>query len=118
MTTEGEENMNWRNVGGIATRGGFATRGGIATRGFGGLLATLSMTVAVAQAPSIQYSVLERISGPGGGWDYAMIDAASQQLHLGRAEGVLTMNLDTKKITPVPVAGEGVHAAPTVPGTQ
>jgi len=55
MTTEGEENMNWRNVGGIATRG------------FGGLLATLSMSVAVAQAPNIQYSVLERISGPGGG---------------------------------------------------
>jgi YVTN family beta-propeller protein len=98
--------MNWRNVGGIATRG------------FGGLLATLSISVAVAQEASVQYSVLERISGPGGGWDYAMIDATSRQLYLGRDEGVLSMNLDTKKITPVLVAGEGVHAALPVPGTK
>src|SRR5260370_7802233 len=97
--------MNWRNVGGIATRA------------FGGLLATLSISVAVAQAPSIQYSVLERISGPGGGWDYPMIDAASRQLYLGRDEGLLSMNLDTKKITPVLVAAPAVHPPPPCPAT-
>jgi DNA-binding beta-propeller fold protein YncE len=87
-------------------------------RGFGGLLAALSMSVAVAQAPSTRYSVLEHIQGPDGGWDYATIDAASRQLYLGRDEGVLAMSLDTKKITSVLVAGEGVHIGLPIPGTR
>ena len=69
--------MNWHTVGGIATWG------------FGALLATPSISAAVAQESSAQYSVLERISGPGCGCDYATIDAASRQLYLGRDEGVL-----------------------------
>ncbi len=93
-------------------------RGGIAMTAFGGLLAALSISAALAQSPGTRYSVLERISGPGGGWDYTMIDSASRRLYLGRDEGVLSMNLDTKKITPVLFAGEGVHAALPVPGTQ
>jgi DNA-binding beta-propeller fold protein YncE len=90
----------------------------MAVRGFGGLLVTLSISAAVAQESNSQYSVSDRITGPGGGWDYAMIDAASRQLYLGRDEGVLAMNLDTKKITPMLVAGEGVHAALPIPGTK
>jgi YVTN family beta-propeller protein len=82
------------------------------------MLATLSISVAIAQSAHAQYAVVGHITGPGGGWDYAMIDAASRQLYLARDEGVLSMNLDTRKITPAFAAGEGVHAALPVPGTQ
>jgi DNA-binding beta-propeller fold protein YncE len=47
-----------------------------------------------------------------------MVDAASRQLYLGRDEGVLAMNIDTKKITPVMLKGEGVHAALPIPGAK
>jgi DNA-binding beta-propeller fold protein YncE len=89
--------------------------------------AALSLTLAftagaadVASTPTTQagYSIAERIPGPGGGWDYAMIDSASRQLYLGRDEGVLAMNLDTKKITPVLLPGAGVHSGLPVPGTK
>lgn len=98
--------MNWRNCGGIGIKA------------CGGLLAALSISAAAVQDPNTQYSVVERISGPGGGWDYATTDSSSRQLYLGRDEGVLSMNVDTKKITPVLVAGAGVHSALPVPGTQ
>ena len=97
--------MNWRNCGGLAKTG------------LGGLLAALSISAACAQGTG-GYSELERIPGPDGGWDYASIDAPSRQLYLGRDAGVLAMNLDTRKITPILVAGAGVHSALLIPGTK
>ncbi len=98
--------MNWRNCGDITPTA------------FGALLATMSLSSAMAQQPTTDYAVIDHITGTGGGWDYAMIDSVSRQLYLGRDEGVLALNLDTKKITPVLVAGEGVHAGLPVPGTK
>jgi DNA-binding beta-propeller fold protein YncE len=80
-------------------------------------MTALSISIAGA-AQNFSYGELERISGPDGGWDYAAIDPASRQLYLGRDEGVLVLDLDTRKITPVLVAGQGVHAALPVPGTR
>jgi DNA-binding beta-propeller fold protein YncE len=68
-----------------------------------------------AGAPA--YAVLERIPGPDGGWDYTTIDAGARRLYLGRDPGVLTMDLETRKITPVAVPGEGVHGATPVGDT-
>jgi DNA-binding beta-propeller fold protein YncE len=68
-------------------------------------------------AASTKYAVLERIPGPDGGWDYTSIDAGARRLYLGRDPGVMTMDLETRKITPVAVPGEGVHGVTPVGDT-
>lgn len=87
----------------------------IAKGGFAGILAMLSISVSAAQSPGSHYVVLDRIAGPeGGGWDYTTIDATARRLYLGRDAGVLTMDLDTRKIVPVAVPGARVHGATLV----
>jgi DNA-binding beta-propeller fold protein YncE len=103
LSPNGEFAMNrWLLAAGWLSLGSFVTVG--------------AADVASTATEHGSYTIAERISGPGGGWDYAMIDSASRQLYLGRDEGVLAMNLDTKKITPVLAAGEGVHSGLPVPG--
>src|SRR5258708_29177009 len=82
-------------------------------------VACLAMTAAAAasaeakkdDAPATRYAVVDKIPLPDGGWDYAMIDANARRLYLGRDPGVMALDLDTKKITDVLVAGAGVHSA-------
>lgn len=87
------------------------------------LLATIA-SVAIAAAPTAptatdggHYSILDRISGPDGGWDYATIDSSVNRLYLARDGGVLVMDLKTHEITPLAVKGEGVHIAEPVDDT-
>ena len=85
-----------------------------------GLMTVLAATLAVpAQADSgeTQYAVIDRIAGPDGGWDYTTIDATARRLYLGRDPGVMTMDLENRKITAVAVPGEGVHGAVPVGDT-
>ena len=91
---------------------------GIASLAFGGLLATLS--IAAAGAGSSNSSIFSDRANFGSGrrlglrHDRFRIPAA----YLARDEGVLSMNMDTKKITAVFLPGAGVHSALPVPGTQ
>lgn len=84
-----------------------------------GIVASACMTAAHAATPaaSTHYSVIDRIAGPSGGWDYTTIDPAVGRLYLARDGGVLSMDLKTHEITPVAVKGEGVHIAEPVGGT-
>ena len=84
------------------------------------LVACFAMTIAAAAsaetkeadgAHAAQYTVVDKVPLPDGGWDYAMIDANARRLYLGRDPGVMALDLDTKKITEVLVAGAGVHSA-------
>ena len=68
-------------------------------------------------AASTKYAVLDHIPGPDGGWDYTSVDADARRLYLGRDPGVMTMDLETRKITAMAVAGEGVHGATPVGDT-
>ena len=72
---------------------------------------TASAETKKTDAPASRYAVVDKIAMPDGGWDYAMIDANARRLYLGRDAGVMALDLDSKKITPVLVAGEGVHSA-------
>src|SRR5580704_558585 len=81
------------------------------------MLTALAASAAYADDAGTHYAVVDRIPGPDGGWDYATIDAAARRLYIGRDAGVLTMDLETRKITPVAVPGEGVHGATTVGDT-
>lgn len=86
------------------------------------LAATVTAT-AVAQTKNVddahapRYAVVDKIPLPDGGWDYAMIDANARRLYLGRDEGVMALDLDSKKITAVLVPGEGVHSGLPVGNT-
>lgn len=91
-----------------------------------GVIASLSMVAAHAAASTAagtaaagvaHYSVIDRIAGPSGGWDYATIDPSVDRLYVARDGGVLSMDLETHKITPVAVKGEGVHTAQPVGDT-
>ena len=81
------------------------------------MLTALAASAAYADDTGTHYAVVDRIPGPDGGWDYATIDAVARRLYLGRDAGVLTMDLETRKITPVAVPGEGVHGATPVGDT-
>lgn len=66
-------------------------------------------TASGAGAP---FAVIDRVHGPdGGGWDYTTVDEHSHRLFLGRDAGILSLELETRKITPVFVPGAGTHGA-------
>lgn len=83
---------------------------------FGGVIASAAMAAAHA-APMPRYSVISRIAGPGGGWDYATIDTSVDRLYLARDAGVLAMDLKDHRIAPLAIKGEGVHIAEPVGDT-
>jgi YVTN family beta-propeller protein len=86
----------------------------VAGRALIACLAVLWLAAAAPPQPRTHYAVIDRIAGPDGGWDYASIDAAARRLYLARDPGVLSMNLDTRTITALAVAGQGVHGAAIV----
>lgn len=79
-----------------------------------GLLAGYSLAAAHIAAAHTRYSVLARISGPSGGWDYSTVDPSTNRLYLARDSGVLSMDLKTHTINPIAVRGKGVHIAEPV----
>ncbi len=62
--------------------------------------------------------VSKRIAGPDGGWDYATVDPASHRLFVARADGVMTVDLNTGAVTPQLVAAGRTHSAFVIPGSN
>ena len=71
------------------------------------LLACLAASPSIGAPPAL--SVIGKIPGPDGGWDYASINAATHQLYVGRGDGVMTVDLETGKLTDPFVPGKRVH---------
>ena len=79
-------------------------------------LSILSAPVtALAGPPAL--SVVGKIPGPDGGWDYASVDQATRQLFVGRTYGVMAVDLDSGKLTGMLVAGNVVHGVIAVGDT-
>jgi DNA-binding beta-propeller fold protein YncE len=78
-----------------------------------GRFGLLTLLACLAAGPSFaapsNLSVIGKIPGPDGGWDYASINNATHQLYVGRADGVMTVDLDTGKLTDPFVPGARVH---------
>ncbi|MFM2325466.1 MAG: hypothetical protein RL244_2345 [Pseudomonadota bacterium] len=89
----------------------------LARAGLVTMLAAALPVAAYAEGGETHYAVIDRIAGPDGGWDYTSIDAAARRLYLGRDPGVMTMDLESRKITALAVPGEGVHGAAPVGDT-
>jgi len=66
-----------------------------------------SIGAAAAQDPPT-YSVVSRIPGSGGPWDYAAIDPKSNRFYLAQ-HGVTAIDLKSGKLTPALVTGKQTH---------
>jgi DNA-binding beta-propeller fold protein YncE len=82
-------------------------------RSSAGRLGLVSLLACLASAPSFaappDLSVIGKIPGPDGGWDYASVNNATHQLYVGRTDGVMMVDLDSGKLTDPFVPGSGVH---------
>ena len=78
-----------------------------------GRFALLTLLACLGAGPSFaappELSVIGRISGPDGGWDYASVDATTHRLFVGRSYGVMVVDLDSGKVTDAFVPGAVVH---------
>jgi DNA-binding beta-propeller fold protein YncE len=72
---------------------------------------------ATANAAATGYSVVGRIPGPDGGWDYSVVDAGTHRLYIGRDNGVAALDLLTRKWTPELVSGQEVHGIAVIGNT-
>ena len=81
------------------------------------LFALLAVTLATLPLPVAAMSVTARIPLADGGWDYVSVDPASNRLFVARGDGVATIDLATKTVTPRLVAAGRTHAAFIIPGT-
>lgn len=71
-------------------------------------LASLAIASA-AQAAGSGYRVLDRISGPDGGWDYVRVDTVNNRVLVAHGGSVLAMDLATKALTPGLAPGPMLH---------
>ena len=55
------------------------------------------------------YTIVDRISGPDGGWDYANVDPARGRLYVARSNAVMAVDLATGKVTPQLAPAEHGH---------
>lgn len=61
-------------------------------------------------------AVVDQIDGPRGAWTFASIDPAHRRLYVGRTDGVLAVDLASRKVTPLPLNGRRVQMTIPVPG--
>jgi hypothetical protein len=72
---------------------------------------------ATAETPT--YKIVDKIAGPdGGGWDLSNVDPKTRRLYVSRPHGVMTVDLDTGKVTEKFADGDGVHGILPIPGTH
>ena len=61
------------------------------------------------------YRVVDRITGPDGRYDYVSVDPALGRVFVGRGNGVMTVDLPSRRVTPVLAKGVGVAAVLPLP---
>jgi DNA-binding beta-propeller fold protein YncE len=71
----------------------------------------LCASAATAHAASSGYHVLDRVSGPDGGWDYVRVDPAANRVLVAHGGSVVTLDLATKAVTPGLAPGAILHDA-------
>ena len=63
-------------------------------------------------------AVVDQIDGPRGAWNFASVDPSHRRLYVGRTDGILTVDLETRKVTPLPLGGRRVQMIVPVPGSE
>ena len=75
-----------------------------------------ALLLAAADAP--RFSVVDRIAGPDGGYDYISVDSELQRVYVGREYGVMAVDLATNKVIDKFVAANDVAAVLIIPDTK
>ena len=74
------------------------------------LLTALTATLAAAAPlPSPAYTIVDRIAGPDGGWDFATVDPVKGRLYVARSNAVMSVDLASGKVTPQLAPANGAH---------
>src|ERR1700744_736298 len=62
-----------------------------------------------AQAAGSGYHVIDRVSGPDGGWDYLRVDTANNRVLVAHGGSVVALDLATKAVTADLARGAVLH---------
>jgi DNA-binding beta-propeller fold protein YncE len=60
------------------------------------------------------FKIVNRIAGPDGQWDYALVDDVDRHLFVGRSYGVMTLDLATQRVNPMVIPGNVAHGVAPV----
>ncbi len=82
------------------------------------LFASSPPVLAKDAQPKSGLKVVARISGPDGGWDYAMFDAARRRIYVAHGDAVMSIDADTGQANPRFAGGAHLHSVVPVPGTN
>ncbi len=78
-------------------------------------LMTAASVGAAAETAGAPMKIVQRISGPDGGWDYASFDPVHRRVYVSHA-GVMVIDVDTGKVNPHFVDAKRGHAALPING--
>lgn len=79
-------------------------------------LVSATATQALAAAAPAPMTIIDRIGGPDGGWDYANFDPVHRRLYVAHGAAITAIDVDTGKVTPALVAAQRAHIALPLPG--
>jgi DNA-binding beta-propeller fold protein YncE len=73
-------------------------------------LSVVAISAAAAATPdSGRFQIVNRIAGPDGQWDYALVDDPGRQLFVGRSYGVMALDLVAQRVSNSMVPGDITH---------
>lgn len=78
------------------------------------LLVTASCQTAPPPEPTLR--IVQRYSGPDGGWDFSSFDPVHRRVYVSRSNGITALDLITGVVTPQLVAGSRTHIAVPING--
>jgi YVTN family beta-propeller protein len=84
---------------------------------FAAAVATLALTAATDASAARSFKIVDQIDAPEGAWLFAGVDEAARRLYVGRSDGFLAVDLETRKTTQLPLDGKRVRGVVPVPGT-
>lgn len=73
------------------------------------VVAALAGPALADPAPTVDYSVVARIPGADGGWDYASVDPVAGRLYVARRNAVMAVDLASSKVTDALAPAQGAH---------
>jgi len=77
--------------------------------GLAALCLGVCAAASAAQAAGSGYRVIDRVSGPDGGWDYVRVDPANNRVLVAHGGSVIALDIATKKVTPGLAPGAVLH---------
>jgi DNA-binding beta-propeller fold protein YncE len=77
--------------------------------GFGISAAICAVTVATAAPQAPSYSIVDRIAGADGGWDFTTFDPIRNRLYVARSNAVMKVDLASGVVTPMLAPAIGGH---------